>query len=602
MTKGSQGSEAVSAVDDAVEGAVGRTLDGRYAIESQLGVGGVGAVYRATQVMLGRSVAVKLLLEGLDPSFRARFEREAKALAGLRHPNIVAINDYGVDGDTPYLVMELLEGETLAQRLQRGPLEPEHVLELTQQLLRALGFVHEQGLVHRDLKPGNLFLEQMPDGDERLKLLDFGLAKFIQGSGQGGQEEAAVTRAGHVVGTPAYMAPEQIAGDGADARTDIYAVGVLLFQMLTGRVPFTGEPVEQLKSHLVTVAPTLEQACPGLRPQAALSELVAHTLKKPREARFQSASEMLEALDAIPLPWLLEGSSRTPSDMSSATTLLQSSSDEAAPGRATDPSARTSKGTRLPMILIALSAIALAVTVRWMRAPGGDARPDASAVIAPVDSITPKAQPAAPAAPDHAASDMVITPAEVDAREDHEAPTAEPADPGVEQANAAPAAQSPTAIAAAAVAPRVVRVPARNPWARGTPKTLRSVRKAVMNGDQGSDRTIAALRKYNSVSYDDPRGHLLLGRMYMNRNWRTDAVAQYGMAYQLDPAARGAPEMLPDLLKLAAAGPATSDAARLVHKAYGREALPALNSAMISFRSDAGATAKLQALRKSIAQ
>jgi serine/threonine-protein kinase len=601
---GSDRADATSALDEPVDSAVGRTLDGRYSIESQLGVGGVGAVYRATQVMLGRSVAVKLLLDGLDPSFRARFEREAKALAGLRHPNIVAINDYGVDHDTPYLVMELLEGETLAQRLQRGPLEPEHVLELTQQLLRALAFVHEQGLVHRDLKPGNLFLEQLPDGDERLKLLDFGLAKFM-GSPQSSPDEPTVTRAGHVVGTPAYMAPEQIAGDGADARTDTYSVGVLLFQMLTGRVPFVGEPVEQLKAHLVTVAPTLEQVCPGLRPQPALSEFVARALNKPRDARFQSAADMLEALESVPQPWLREGSSRALADLSAATTLLQDSADAGRPARTTDPSARGGARRTWMPIAIFVCAVGTAIGVRWVRTlqDAPSAHDGAARAAASPRAAEPKEK--LPVQPEAAHDEhMVISADEVAEAEDDTAANAAAAAPAATaDATAQPAASatpvSTTPIATAAP-PRVVRVPARNPWARGTPANLRAVRKAVMNGDHGSERTITALRKYNAVSYDDPRGHLLLARMYLNRNWRTDAVTQYSLAYQLDPAARGAPEMLPDLLKLVAVGNASAEASRLVHKAYGPEALPAINSALISFRTDPGATARLQALRKSI--
>ena len=244
--------------------ALGLTLHGRYRIDGRLGVGGVGAVYAGTQLALGRKVAIKLLHEGLDPSFRARFEREARALASLRHPNVVSITDFGVDDETPYLVMELLEGDTLGDRLRRGRLLPEHALELSRQLLRALAFVHEQGLVHRDLKPGNLFLELTVEGEERLKLLDFGLAKYVDNNAQG--EGQTVTHAGHVVGTPAYMAPEQIAGE----------------------------------------VPSLRDSLPAeFAPRPELMALIDRVMRKKRDERFGDALEMLAALEAVPQPWLI---------------------------------------------------------------------------------------------------------------------------------------------------------------------------------------------------------------------------------------------------------------------------------------------------------
>jgi len=618
--------------------AVGRTLDGRYSIEERLGMGGVGAVYLGTQLALGRSVAIKLLHEGLDPSFRTRFEREAKALAALRHPNIVSVTDYGVDDVTPYLVMEKLEGETLGERLSRGPLLPEHVLELTRQLLRALGFVHEQGLVHRDLKPGNLFLELTPDGDERLKLLDFGLAKFVQEPGIEGQ---TVTRAGHVVGTPAYMAPEQIAGDAVDARSDIYAVGVLVFQMLSGKVPFEGEPMEQLKGHLVAPVPPLVLAQTELKPRAELSALVLRALEKRRDARFDSALDMLTTLEAIPQPWLVDPIlvDGNPEDdsQSAAKTALHKGAQKRHAAAQKQQSARPGRGRLLTVLLLGLLAL---VAVQHLGDPAP--RPPAAAVTSQAPTAVPAAPnedpPAAEAEPEENGTarpdmDMVIAlpeaardpaaaaaaaaasggeSAAASAGESAAAPGAGTQDPGAALAAdpASAAAEAESTIhdqqAAAELAARPALPPGppagwRNPWTRDTPAALRNIRKAVMEGERGNDRMIAILRKYNRGATDkDARGHLLLARMYLNRGWREDALNQYTIAFHVDPSSRGAPKMLSDVLTLVAYGKTYRNASRFVREAYGAEAVREIDRSLVAYKQDPAAVARLKALRAAL--
>ena len=616
---------------------IGRTLDGRYRIEERLGMGGVGAVYLGTQLALGRSVAIKLLHEGLDPSFRTRFEREAKALAALRHPNIVSVTDYGVDDTTPYLVMEKLEGETLGERLTRGPLLPEHVLELTRQLLRALGFVHEQGLVHRDLKPGNLFLELTPDGDERLKLLDFGLAKFVQEPGIEGQ---TVTRAGHVVGTPAYMAPEQIAGDAVDARSDIYAVGILLFQALSGKVPFQGEPMEQLKGHLVgTVPPLTVQA--GLKPRAELAALVTRALEKRRDARFESALDMLTALEAVPQPWLIDEADPVDDEEGAKKTVV----NKAAQKRhitAQQKDSRRPGGGRLVLALL-LGALAL-YAIHWLRKspnawrelaghgatavpPAPAAEAEGAAGVVASDDGKPGDGERGDGKPGD--MDMVIAlpeaardPEQGEGAEREGAPADAVAAAGSEAAGAQEQAAAGTsagsagseapvipdneaAVAAAEVAKRPPQalqgVGGRNPWTRDTPAALRFIRKAVMEGSHGNDRMIATLRKYNRQAADkDARGHLLLARMYLNRGWREDALNQFTIAFHVDPSSRGAPKMLGDVLTLVAYGKTSRDASRFVREAYGPEAVREIDRALIAYKQDPAAVARLKALRAAV--
>jgi serine/threonine-protein kinase len=272
---------------------IGKCLDGRYQIEQQLGAGGAGTVYRARHLGLNRPVAVKVLLRQhqLRQASRQRFEREAQALAQLSHEHVVAISDCGVAEDMPFLVMELLEGEGLDARLKRGKPPPELGLQLMRELLLGLGYVHERGLVHRDIKPGNLFLEQRPGG-VRLKLLDFGLAKLLDTSGERG-----LTMSGEVFGTPAYMPPEQITGEGIDARSDVYSAALVCFELFAGRRAYSGHEAELFRQHLVEPLPPL-----GLPAALApLEALLQRATDKNKQQRFAHAGEMLAALDALGL-------------------------------------------------------------------------------------------------------------------------------------------------------------------------------------------------------------------------------------------------------------------------------------------------------------
>ena len=224
--------------DEEREELIGKVLDHRYRIISVLGEGGVGVVYRAEHIKLGREVAVKVLMrEYADKmQLRLRFEREARAMAALTHPNIVQVTDFGVWSGLPFLVMELIEGPTLKELMASGPLQPEVVVSLSRQLLKAAGFAHGQGLVHRDLKPSNIILRDQTDGSTSISILDFGFAKFVtEDKDRVGPQ---LTSTGMVFGTPAYMAPEQAAGQPADDKADLYSVGVMLFEMISGREAF----------------------------------------------------------------------------------------------------------------------------------------------------------------------------------------------------------------------------------------------------------------------------------------------------------------------------------------------------------------------------
>jgi serine/threonine-protein kinase len=284
--------------NDSGDALVGTMLGG-YRIELKLGTGATGVVFRARRPDAPRDVALKVLHDNLGSisALKRRFEREARVLAKLEHPNIVEISDYGVseEGHT-YIAMELLEGRTLEQHLDEAPLAPARALAVMREVLKGLSFAHARQVVHRDLKPANVFL---CSPGETVKLLDFGLAKIL--SDDEVAEDGTLTRRGRIVGTPAYMAPEQITGTGLDVRADVYAAGILLYELLADRRPFLSERrSELLRSHLLQPPPPLVESRPELSVDPALEALVMRCLAKAPEARYANAAEVLAALSELP--------------------------------------------------------------------------------------------------------------------------------------------------------------------------------------------------------------------------------------------------------------------------------------------------------------
>ena len=274
---------------------VGRTI-GPYQIVAKLGEGGMGEVYRARDTRLSRDVAIKVLPETFanDPERRERFEREAQAIAALSHPNILAVHDTGTHDGQIYLVMELLQGETLRDRVKSGALAPRKATEIGVQIARGLAAAHAKGLVHRDLKPENVFL--LADG--QVKILDFGLARAV-GTGSGATETVrVVTDPGTVMGTVGYMAPEQVRGQAVDARVDLFALGAVLYEMLTGQRAFRRDtPAETMTAILNDEPPEPSTVRPGVSP--ALDHIVRHCLEKNANERFQSARDVAFALESL---------------------------------------------------------------------------------------------------------------------------------------------------------------------------------------------------------------------------------------------------------------------------------------------------------------
>lgn len=285
---------------------VGRVIDGRFEIEALLGTGAVGSVYRAQERAENRVVALKIWnTPAHNDQTRGRFMREAKALQTLRHPNIVDVYRYGVSDVLPYVAMEFLDGRTVDALLSKGePLDAALAFDVMTQVLKALAYAHDHGVVHRDLKPDNVVLVQGPRGQPLVKLLDYGLAKFMSPDDDPVRGRA-LTVTGMVMGTPLYMAPEQAAGKRIDARVDVYAAGCLLFEMLTGQPPYAGETnAELIRLHMTAEIPRLHGARLDSLATGAVQGVIDRALAKQPEARFAHAGEMLEAVLAVPRPAL----------------------------------------------------------------------------------------------------------------------------------------------------------------------------------------------------------------------------------------------------------------------------------------------------------
>ena len=267
----------------------GQVLDDRYRVIGPVGAGAMGSVYRGERLKLGRNVAIKVLNDNIpNEASRRRFEREAMAMAKLEHPNCGTVLDVGVHQGRPYVVMEFVSGQDLKELVKSGPVPIERAVEITRQVLSGLSHAHEHGIIHRDIKPANIVLSQKSGVGDHVKILDFGLARFNQ--------DSTNLTGGMVLGTPNYMAPEQIRGGDFDQRVDLYACGVMLFELLTGSKPFhADDPMAVCMQHINTPPPKLADKAPN-RSFGKLEDVVARALAKDPRERFSSADEFARAL------------------------------------------------------------------------------------------------------------------------------------------------------------------------------------------------------------------------------------------------------------------------------------------------------------------
>ena len=460
---------------------MGEVIGEKYRLIRLLGEGGMGTVYEARHDVIGRRFAVKFLHAELagHPEILARFRREAQAAGSLENENIAAVTDFGTSPDgAPYIVMEFLEGQDLAKVLaQTGPLSIQRAAHIVIQVCRGLFAAHGRGIVHRDLKPENLLLQQRGDGGDLVKILDFGIAKLKSTE----QRPEAATRTGITLGTPYYMPPEQARGQKElDERADIYALGVILFELLSGQKPHNGENYNAiLYSILMQAAPRIETCRPDVPPE--LAALVHRAMAADANERYQSVSELAEALTPF------TGRALTPAPMSQAATVLlpqgpaPRSTSTRAPVALTPPTpsaytppARSRTGVWIGLSVAVLAVVAATAFFTTHGAPASPTSAAGTATQAPPPAVTVAATPTAvtpPIAP--APTPLAPTPTPAPATSPEPAPTPTPGaflhGHGAAKLAKSPAkpaqapAAAPTPAPAPAPAPAPVKPPAPRP-------------------------------------------------------------------------------------------------------------------------------------------
>ena len=498
---------------------VGTVLAGRYKILERSSAGSMGVVYRAERVSLKRAVAIKFLSEGYAATQDGlrRFEVEARAMSRLEHPNCVAVTDYGLVDGAPYLVMDFVKGVTLAQLLaQEWRLTPARAVSIMRQVVAGLAHAHAQRIIHRDVKPANILISFLEGSGDHVRIVDFGLAKL--------RDEGSFTT-GVAVGTPSYMSPEQTIGQKADERADVYACGVIFYELLTGAKPFQAEtPFEVMRMHRETAPVPLSTAAQGVQISQRLEALVMKAMAKAPSDRFQDMTEFRAALEEV---------------------------DEAH-GKA------SGKSGRVAVAAIAIAALGVGGFFGWRAL----SRDDAAAAVASGPAVAGGTEPATPGIAPGAGGaagvrDEVLAGAAVDA----------PPPPPID------AADDPAPPPDAAAEP---------PLAAQQIARLRSL--ATDEGNlAGAIAGLIALRKAQAM---EPEVHYALANTYAENQQWPEALGAYAKTIDLDASYRENPRLIADVVEALGSRKAYKAATRMIERQLKAAALPELDEASRSTNKD----------------
>ncbi len=563
-----------------VDPRVGLVLNGRYRITEPLGEGGMGLVYRGERVQLRRPVAIKFLHSPYADSakFVARFQREARAMSMLSHPYCVSVLDFGVH-EEPYIVMDFVTGSTLREVLDHERLSPQRALRITRQVLIGLAHAHGQGVIHRDIKPGNIMLGEATGLSDHVRIFDFGLAKLHDPELHG---EASMAT---IVGTPAYMAPEQARADVMDHRADLYSAGVVLFEMLTGRKPFEGETVYQILCLQRDQAPPrLRELAPQL--SAELEAVLSTALEKDPAARYQTAPEFAAALEGTP-EWAgaEPASSDNPRDrMALAKTQKVSSVQTGSKHEPVRLRIRVREEARSRGRAIAVLLLLGALGFAWWKLHASPWVVRASKAASAVATAVKRAVPAQ----DSVATEPGGAPATADESGDVEASADAPErdvnarEQDLDRDAEELAELSEAVLAAADEAlndPEEREVALAAPSERPQPpvRSVADVRRLIARGD-----TDAAIRGLHQLRRKQPRAAqlpFLLGNLYFDKGWWLDGLARYRETIALSSGYRANLRLQRDAIRALGQERAYPRARALLVRDVGRSARAALKRA-----------------------
>jgi eukaryotic-like serine/threonine-protein kinase len=524
---------------------IGTILQERYRILQRLAAGGMGVVYRGERLEFGRAVAIKFLHPWMasDPSFLRRFQIEAQAMSRLSHPCCISVIDHGVQDGAPFMVMDFVTGQTLRTLLSEGgPLPVKRALGIVRQVLAGLAHAHGQGIVHRDIKPDNILLTEAIGLGDQVRILDFGLARL--------RDTVTGLTTGLAVGTPSYMAPEQIRAEEIDARTDLYSVGVLLFELLTGAKPFEGEWVaEVMRKHQEDTPPTLGSLRSGAGFSQELEAVARKAMAKQPADRFQSAADFAAALEALPdvsapseLP-MAQVHPAPPPTIPEATVPSRprggdTSRELVATSAVSDPRRLVPLRDKRPMLVVgAVGVLLLGLGV---------------ALLWPAEQAAVPATTTAPPAPTKSAS----------ASRSDAAPKSAPAP----KQQPAPSEQTKTSAEEKTVAPE--KLP-----------DIEQIERWVKEGERRRDQALRALAGLRAKYPTNAYAPYLEGQVnFDNLRWM-DGLASYGAALRNDPAYRSDPTLIRNVIRCLVSDRFHTKCADFLVREVGAPAAPFLEEA-----------------------